>query len=100
MRSLAADVEPAPQPRGLGPEKLGGGPRSRDAEASVLSSSPSEVYALDWPRTLLERYEVGKEIGRGSFGVVRLVAPARRFVERLLDPEVVGRADAIGRGVR
>lgn len=72
VRSLAADVEPAPQPRGRGPEKLGGGPRSRDAEASVLSSSPSEVYALDWPRTLLERYEVGKEIGRGSFGVVRL----------------------------
>jgi len=31
-----------------------------------------EAFTLGWPRTLHECYEMGPEIGRGSFGVVRV----------------------------
>mmetsp|Transcript_4319 Transcript_4319/g.15496 ORF Transcript_4319/g.15496 Transcript_4319/m.15496 type:complete len:455 (+) Transcript_4319:277-1641(+) len=41
----------------------------RDAEAGAVQQD--EAFTLGWPRTLHECYELGEEIGRGSFGVVR-----------------------------
>ncbi|QDZ24285.1 serine/threonine protein kinase [Chloropicon primus] len=62
----------------------GGAPPSGGEAAPPLSSASSapplpssseeegEAFTLGWPRTLHECYDVEQEIGRGSFGVVRL----------------------------
>lgn len=36
------------------------------------AEAEEEAFTLGWPRTLHECYELGEEIGRGSFGVVRV----------------------------
>ena len=48
----------------------------KDGDAMVYKNKDrievSEAFTLGWPRTLHECYELGKEIGRGSFGIVRV----------------------------
>lgn len=53
--------------------------QSLDSSLEPSSPSPSssgsfskEAFTLGWPRTLHECYDVGEEIGRGSFGIVRV----------------------------
>lgn len=41
------------------------------SEKNRQTNAADEAFTLGWPRTLHECYEVGEEIGRGSFGIVR-----------------------------
>jgi serine/threonine protein kinase len=41
-------------------------------EAAAPSKKKGEAFTLGWPRTLHECYDLGDEIGRGSFGIVRV----------------------------
>lgn len=48
-------------------------PTSSRIDAWVASSLPDSEVTLDLPRTFHQRYLVGEELGRGGFGVVRVV---------------------------
>jgi len=49
----------------------GSAPEEAEAPAVPEESAADSVYSLNWPTNLHERFTLGPQIGRGSFGTVR-----------------------------